>query len=208
MAKSNSTRIAGSKTVDDWRAIEPTLQGADAATWDQTLQTYYMKRLQTRYFGPIQALQKDRTLAGEGFSIVAIQCSLIEFLESTLQGKSYRYARKGQKLRAHEYSSSSTMFVSFLINRPPFSNLFNVKAARAFYSAVRCGLLHEASTKNGWRIRATASNGQVADLANKILYRDDFNNALLQFVASYCNQVQQSRELQAAFIRKFNSLCN
>ena len=54
----------------------------------------------------------------------------------------------------YEYSSSSDIFISFLTNRMPFKDEFNKDQARDFYISVRCGLLHEARTKNGWTIWA------------------------------------------------------
>jgi hypothetical protein len=135
-------------------------------------------------------------------------CSLIEFLESAVQGKSYRYRPKGApSLGPYEYSSGSDIFVSFLINRAPFKNDFIEATARDFYEGVRCGLLHEARTKNGWTIWATHSGGQTIDANQKIIYRDNFQAGLLAFVEWYKGALPSDHPLQEAFIRKFDSLC-
>ena len=147
-------------------------------------------------------------MRGEGFSIVAIQCSLIEFLESTIQGKSYRYVRKGDPpLGQHEYSNSGNIFESFLVNRTPFNGEFTPQLAHDFYVSVRCGVLHEARTKNGWTILAKSKTGQVVDANLKIVYRDNFQSSLLDFVEWYKRELPSRRDLQEAFLRKFNSLC-
>lgn len=38
-------------------------------------------------------MQEHGTLTGEGFAIAAVQCALIEFLESTEQGINFSYGQ-------------------------------------------------------------------------------------------------------------------
>jgi hypothetical protein len=201
--------IAGSKTTDDWKAFKPTLApGGNPAVWETAFAEYFHGRLSARYLDPIKVLQDNGTLQGEGFSIAAIQCSLIEFLESAVQGKSYRLLRRGPPLGPHEYSRSGDMFESFLVNRAPFNTEFDAARAHDFYEGVRCGLLHEARTKNGWVIWAKHGSRIIdATGAQKILYRDDFQKGLLDFVAWYKSALTSDSAIQEAFIRKFDSLC-
>ena len=108
----------------------------------------------------------------------------------------------------NEYSSSSDIFVSFLLNRTPFDKDFkDERTARDFYEGVRCGLLHEARTKKGWAIWAKDSAARTIDPTNKIVYRDNFQDALLAFVDWFKGALPTDRKLQEAFIRKFDSLC-
>lgn len=170
---------------------------------------YFQGRLSARYLDPIKVLQDNGTFQGEGFSIAAIQCSLIEFLESAVQGKSYRLLVKGAPpLGPFEYNRSGDMFESFLVKRAPFSAEFNAATAHDFYEGVRCGLLHEARTKNAWVIWAKHGS-RIIDAcgAQKILYRDDFQKALLDFIAGCRTSLTTDPVIQAAFIRKFDSLC-
>lgn len=155
-------------------------------------------------------LQQNDSQRGEGFSIVAVQCSLIEFLESTIQGKSYRHRRDADPpLGQYEYSNSGSIFESFLMNRTPFNGEFVTQPlARDFYVNVRCGLLHEARTKNGWVIRGKHGSRMIdATGAPKIVYRNDFQKALLEFVTGYKKALISDSAAQEAFIRKFDSLC-
>lgn len=217
MAITNSTKrpgdiyIAGRRTIDDWKSFQRTLTpGGDHVLWQRAFDEYFYARLSTRYLGPIKILQQSGSLRGEGFSIVAIQCTLIEFLESTVQGISYRYRprRKGaSQLGPHEYSDSGNLFVRFLTVRQPFVRDFDARSARDFYEGVRCGLLHEARTKNGWTIRAKGPKGSALNVQGKIIYRDNFQNAILEFIDWYEEALRTDIAVQQAFIRKFNSLC-
>jgi hypothetical protein len=201
--------IAGSLTTGHWKAFKPTLAANDKAQWEKAFAGYFHTRLHLRYLDPIKVLQDNGTFQGEGFSIAAIQCSIVEFLESTIQGKSYHFLRKGDPaLGPYEYSSSSDIFISFLLHRMPFDKDFkDEQTARDFYVGVRCGLLHEARTKDGWTIRAKDSSGKTADCSQKIMYRDNFQTGLLTFVDWYKSALPVDNALQDAFVRKFDSLC-
>ncbi len=201
--------IAGSKTTDDWKAFRATLiPGGDPKQWQEAFDSYFHARLSLRYLNPISVLQENGTFQGEGFSIVAIQCTLIEFLESAVQGRSYRYWRSGDPpLSPHEYSKSGDLFITFLTTRVPFANTFNVQLARDFYEGVRCGLLHEARTKGGWTIWAKDPVGKLVSAVDKIVYRDNFQDGLLGFIEWYKRALLSDVALQEAFIRKFDSLC-
>lgn len=203
-----SIYIAGSKTADDWKTFRAKLAlGADANRWREAFDDFFHARLLLRYLNPIKLLQENGTFQGEGFSIVAIHCTLIEFLESTVQGRIYRYRRPSDPpLGAYEYSNSGDLFVSFLSGRQPFAKDFNNLLARDFYEGVRCGLLHEARTKGGWTIWAKSA-ANVVSAAPKIVYRDNFHAALLEFIDWYKGALPLDRALQEAFIRKFDSLC-
>jgi hypothetical protein len=174
--------------------------------WEEAYSEFYLERLRTRYLEPIRVLQTQFTGQGEGFSIVAIQCSLVEFLEATIQGSSFKHPSKG-KPGPHEYSSSGQLFQSFLTKREPFRQHFDPATAKSFYEDIRCALLHEARTKGGWRIWARTREGRLLDKEEKILYRDNLQTAFEQFLQIYRQKLLQDSKLQAAFIRKFDSLC-
>lgn len=199
--------IAGWKTAADWQALRPRLLASDPEAWREAFAEFYETRLSLRYLHPIKVLQDNGTFQGEGFAIVAIQCSLIEFLESTERGKNYRYLRRGETLGSYEYKSSQEIFIAFLTGRAPFSATFNEAAAQDFYIGVRCGLLHEARTKSGWRIWAKSSAGAVVSVTERIVYRDNFQDALLAYVKNYGERLMHEPNLQQAFIRKFDNLC-
>tara|TARA_Y100000782_G_C10187314_1_gene267554 strand:- start:6952 stop:7560 length:609 start_codon:yes stop_codon:yes gene_type:complete len=200
------TYIAGNKTAQDWKSFlekEP----KDELFWASAFADYFYKRLETRYLSPIRTLTNKGCCDGEGFSIVAIQCSLIEFLESTYCGIKYRRLKKGEVLEPFEYQFSGEVFKRFLTTRDPFKDFFNEELATEFYSNVRCGILHEAMTNNGWRIHAKSKENLLIDTENKIVFRDDFQAALELYIKKYGQSLTTNEELQSALVRKFNALC-
>ena len=201
--------IAGWKTADDWKSFRPILLSSqDRGLWEKTYEEYFMERLNRRYFDPIRTLLENDTFRGEGFSIVTIHCSVIEFLETTIQGLKYKYLKRGERLGKYEYSSSKAIFISFLTKRQPFNKCFNSGLAREFYESIRCGLLHEARTKNGWVIHAQSHNGHIIDEKQKVLFRNDLQHAFSEFLAWYRAELIGNPDCQSAFIRKFDSLCD
>jgi hypothetical protein len=196
--------LSPKKTIGDWKAIRDQLSaGVPAETWEGVLGDFYHERLKSRYLDPIKAIRSKPIFKGEGFAIVAIQCSLIEFLESCLQGKNYRYRNPAPP---HEYNRSADLFVSFLTERQPFKPHFDRPLANAFYTEVRCAVLHEARTKGKWVIMAK-NPSLIVDSNERILYRDNFQEAIIQFTSDYRSKVPHDVELQKAFIRKFDHLC-
>ncbi len=185
--------------------LEKLEAGADAATWKVALKDFYLGRLESRYMVAIEAIRDLKRNKGEGFAIVAIQCSLIEFLEGCYQGINYQHANP---VSPYEYNKSAKVFVSFLTKRKHFKEKFTTKAlAKTFYTSVRCGILHEARTKDGWRVWTSSGTGRIIDPVRKILYRDDFQDAVKAFIKDYCAEVEQDADRQAAFIRKYKVLC-
>lgn len=210
MMLSTDTRIAGQKTVADWIELKRRLSSCnDATIWHQAFEDYYKLRLDSRYFKPIKALEEMKKCDGEGFAIVTLHCSLIEFLASTLEGKNYRYVRKGEpKLGQFEYSNVGELFQNFLTSQSPFDQMFTDEAAAEdFYACVRCGLLHEARTKGAWRILVDSSANKAIDTDKKIIYRNKMQTAFHDFVKWYGEALPADKKLQEAFIRKFDSLC-
>lgn len=205
----NDTRIAGKKTVADWTAMKDRLTGSPGpSAWTEAFKDFFKMRLESRYFEPIKAITKIKEDAGEGFAIVALHCSLIEFLAATLEGKNYIQGNGGAPLGDFEYSNSKDMFVEFLERNEPFKSIFS-KAGTAlnFYRSVRCGLLHEARTKGSWKIRVCESATQAIDVEEMVVCRNKMQEAFDQFVDWYGRQLPIDAALQQAFIRKFDSLC-
>ncbi|MEW9614406.1 hypothetical protein AB3G45_11325 [Shinella sp. S4-D37] len=208
-ATPDATKIAGTKTVADWKALCAKLDTAPTRElWAKAYDEFFLARLESRYFSPIRTLEKNPAHLGEGFAIVAILCSLVEFLESTFQGKTYRYKRKKDPaLTEHEYGESGKIFAAFLVNRTPFKSVFDQPLAEDFYANVRCGLLHEARSKGGWLIRTGKDTDPMIDAARKIIFRKSLQKGFDDLLKYYRAQLLTDNALQDAFKRRMNSLC-
>ncbi|MHB1145548.1 MAG: hypothetical protein ACYCZS_11675 [Thiobacillus sp.] len=208
MPKRDDTQIAGYRTAQDWCDFRDEFNlsaNPSPEIWVRAFDEYFYPRLETRYLQPIEAIKKIGKAEGEGFSMMAILCTLVEFLESTVQGRNYAFGEKETDL---VYPKSDLIFISFLEKRPPFSGKFNDGLAKDFYIKIRCGLLHEAKTKGGWRIlEESQDQSTIIDRDEKIVYRNDFQLAIKQFIAWYRNELQAKQKFQEAFIRKFDHLC-
>ncbi|HTF03988.1 MAG TPA: hypothetical protein VK826_08180 [Bacteroidia bacterium] len=207
-----TTLIAGCKTVADWNAIKASLADFnDTILWTTAYNDFYITRLNDRYLSPIKSIKHDGGYTGEGFSIMTIICSLIEFLETTHQGKNYRYRRNGDPpLGQYEYGASGQIFIDFLSNQTPFNTQFNPQNADDFYRNIRCGLLHEARTNGNWTIWGNSGNGTLIKKTSTetIIYRDDFFDALQEFINIHFKAyLLSSADRKEAFIRKFDKLC-
>lgn len=120
------------------------------------LASFLSQRFHERYLSPIQ-----KTSAPSGFAKMAIACLMIEALESFAQGE------RDTKGRSKE------MFVSFFNRAERFKAFADI--AVEFFSSIRCGILHQAETRNGWRILL---KGSLLDLTNKTINANAFLNEL------------------------------
>lgn len=121
-------------------------------------------RIQDFYFAPIDRVKDPKELKGEGFTILTIQCSLIEMFAAFKYGKIHKYNKRNHE-QNYYYRKADECFYPFLHSEPMFENHFhrfeNGKklndepfSATIFYDEVRCGLVHEARTKGKWVVNA------------------------------------------------------
>jgi hypothetical protein len=194
--------LAPRRSAKDWWSVSSQLViGGDTSIWSDTFQEFFFERLESRYLKPIGLLQDKGNRQGEGFSIVSIQCAMLEFLAACRHGLIYRH---GTPQQPFEYSGSRDLFVSFLSETEPFDTLFTRDAAVEFYRQVRCALLHEARTKGFWTIHTAGPVG--VDCSRKVIYRNTFQHLIEIYIKSYRSDLLADIALQAAFIRKFNDL--
>ena len=186
--------------------------------WEEAI-NWYKTRLKIRYFDPMRRIEKNAE--GEGFSLVTIHCALIEHFASITQGKLHNF-RKNNQSPAYEYSSSSKHFKDFLKKSAMFSKYFTALGedevkfdTTDFYANVRCALLHDACTRNNWRINTLSCghhnpNKEIMTKDNfgvKRLYRDVLTEKLSDFLEDYKVEIQSEKEKRLYFARKIDHLC-
>lgn len=197
-------RLFGTKTKRDWEQVRAKIieNIEERINWEEAFNLLEL-RLDTRYFCPINAILNMKAYEGEGFAAMTLICSLIEFLQSSFEGKYYVY--QATEIKA-VYSKSKEMFKRFLTSHKPFSEVFNDDKAKDFYENIRCGLLHEAATKEDWTIRRCQSSSFV-NIDNKVLYTTDFIKAIKVYIKDYKQSILESEgNLRFHLARKLDKL--
>src|SRR5690606_33642436 len=225
-------KIAGCKTVEQWEELEQTLNNSNNMGWDCAFE-FFEKRIETRYLKPIEAiLTMEVKGEGEGFAVVNLQCSLIETMECFINGWIFNAVtdKKNKKLSNRWYHNNElvrisknkhlknlNIFESFFEKRIPFKELFienNLKGNDFFWN-VRCGLLHETQTKNGWEIRSDISS-EAKSFVGKTIYREHLHSDIRKVIKKYKSAIVDGgifddeigkEDLRQNFRDKFNHIC-
>lgn len=134
---------------------------------------FILERFSERYITPLREGKKH------GFCKMAVCCLMIETLESFWQGwpdtegcskKAFRSFFR----RCSEQNSELDVFY---------------RHADDFYVGVRCGILHQAETTNGWRIRR---EGPLFNHSTKTINANRFHDQLEKALREYCDTLRQS----------------
>jgi hypothetical protein len=201
--------VAPQSVPKDWPSIKTTLGNASTEQlWAAVSDVVLRGRLNRLYFDPIHRLTREpgERGQGEGFAILTIQCSVLEFLAALRKGWSFRHGHKHQG-RDNYYGNSKLLYTTFLREEQPFAASFTTQnRSDDFYTDVRCGLVHEGQTKNSWRIWRGQPSDPLIDFEKKAVYRDVMQRQIESYLDRYCLELTSSSELQAAFIRKFDYL--
>lgn len=94
------------------------------------------RRFLERYLEPVSS-----SSSRHGFTMMAVACLMIEALESFRRGWPDTSRRGAAELAFCSFFDAHDSFASFRGH------------AHEFYKGVRCGILHQAETTLGWRIR-------------------------------------------------------
>lgn len=196
-------RIAGKLTIKDWQELESILKPKENKNWGNAFH-FFEERIRTRYLEPIQAILDIKKSEGEGFAIVNLQCSLIETIESFINGWVHNsannkwYDKKIEngyaQMDGKRLKKNHDIFISFFSKRSPFKEL--QICGEDFFRNVRCALLHETQTKNNWFIRKDSSKISSYEYANgeKTIYRDQFQKDLKLVVEDYKKAIIEGRK--------------
>ncbi len=107
-----NTIIAGKNSVKDWSTLKSSLSNYNnIRAWEKAYENFYFARVRDRYLTPIESIKSKGNHVGEGFSIMTIICSLIEFLESSYEGINYSFNKKVDSEQAQfEYKACQSLF--------------------------------------------------------------------------------------------------
>jgi hypothetical protein len=159
------------------------------------------QRYQERFLEPVRTLRSAPGHSrGYGFAIMALCSLLIESLQS------YRYGlpttNKGEFGRLASFSPPPEYTIPDAERKSGgqvFADFFTLDSHRAlfpgvdgtvFYEAIRNGLLHQAQTKSGWRVKI--GQPQLWNVADRVLDRNKFADALACAFNQYIEELNRA----------------
>lgn len=186
--------ISPSYRVNNW------VNARDADNWDEMVKIFF-DRIESRYLKPVRLIAGDNEI-GEfsGFSIIAIDCLVIETLNQF-------YLGLDETVGPHKMA-----FWNFFHNSDHFKNHLNRSTAFTFYSHYRCGILHQAQTKLKSVVRID-QNEMIQTVTERvsdglIVDRSKFHSALEDEITSYMHKLKNGDvNLRANFVKKMNLIC-
>jgi hypothetical protein len=158
----DDTMLASNFTVRDYKAAR------DARDRD-IIAEGIRRRFTERYIKPTLA-PADR----HGFTMMAISCLMIEAFVSLQNG--WKTSDGKGELAVSLFFDGEDQFRDFKGH------------AKAFYKNVRCGILHQAETNQGWKI---IRNGMLFDLGTHTINADLFLQNLKAALDDYCDRIKE-----------------
>lgn len=148
---------------------------------------FVLNRFEERYLRPVDGDPKLKS----GFAIMAVNCLMIESLESFRHGWINTHGRSEQAFR------------SFFLHWDAFKEFRPI--AREFYLHVRCGILHQAETTGGWRIVRTGPI-RVATVVNATKFATSLRQVLIAYSASLRTEDWESQTWRL-LRKKMEAIC-
>ena len=175
------------------------MDDAGSPDWNRAVEIFD-SRIQSRYFEPVDLLIKDDEKRSPikrryGFSIMAIDCLLIETLQSFRDGLT------------DTKNKSKEMFKKFLTEREGFREHFkDPTQAEKFFYDFRCGILHQAEIMGPsllWSVGLL--KGEKMD-GTPYINRTKVHEVLKDELKRYVDELrdQANSELRKKFIIKMN----
>lgn len=182
--------IAPGVTDEEYKQLK--LENNQSNNWDRAVEIFKI-RIASRYLEPVDLLIKkdnDRIPVDRryGFTILAIDCLLIETLQSFREGLTDTNGK------------SKDMFVNFLTQRESFKDYFRKDDAERFYCDFRCGILHQAEIM-GDSLLWSVGNVKGKDFnGTPYLNRTKIHELIKKEVDLYCEELRNNSKLN---IRKY-----
>jgi len=191
--------IAPGFTCEAWKALD--LSKPNNNDWEIAI-SVLRSRMTERYIDPVDILidhEKSKHFSKRrfGFTILAIDCLLIETLQAFKDGNEETKWREGK-----------SVFVNYLTQSSNLGKHFNKDLAAEFYLSYRNGILHQAQIKENhlvWSIGSVVDNLDDTMIIN----RTEFHKCLKKDFDEYLNILKDinSVELRSNFKYKMDTLC-
>lgn len=179
-------------TIDDYYTLIDRKDQAGIAA-------FIYNRLHSRYLKPFQFVEESGKFVKEyknGFSIMANCCLLIETIQSFRNGW-------GDSNRKSEQA-----FKQFFTTDKNFQELQN--KGSEFYKNVRCGILHQGETTNGWKINREGKDllfDEKELVVDSITFLKRLDNSLIDYTLEL-NKEKWDSEIWDNFRTKMRKIIN
>src|SRR5438067_3408767 len=189
-------QIAPGVNASAWHDLK--LDDPKAADWNRAVEIL-VSRIRDRYLGPIDFLiqseeAKPAAQRPFGFTVLAIDCLLVETLEAFIEGLE---DTDGQ---------SKKVFRRFLRTRKQFAAEFTSDdIANRFYEQFRCGILHQAETGGDSKVWSVGPLLRVEGNAITV-NRNKFHDCLKTEFQTYLSELRdpQNSTLRGNLLKKMN----
>ena len=151
-------------------------------------------RIYGRYFNQIDMLSDD--INANGFTIMALNCLLIETLYQFKEGQDKTPSRQNKKA-----------YSDFLMQEFPDFNTKDI--AESFYTDIRCGILHSAQTKNESRLSDREGFVVTFEGCTLVVSVKGVSSLLKTYFENYLQKLSNASEviLRRNFIKKMTFVC-
>jgi hypothetical protein len=159
------------------------------------------KRIRGRYLDPIAILIKSehgKRIKLFGFTIISIDCLLIEAFQQFKEGKD-----------STQWRDNASAFKRFFNENKEFHDLIGFE--KGFYNDVRCGLLHQAELKKNWKLRASGKTiEKKADgfiHLNRIKFHESIDILFKRYISNLITDDTKFDGLREMAINKMKFIC-
>lgn len=189
---SEAMRISPRYNVDDWNRL--TFSGE--SDWEKAIDIF-ADRIDGRFLKVVDMIEPYEHA---GFAVMALDCLLMETLQQFRQGNANTPKNK-----------SCDYFVRFLTDTA-FGDFFTRDMAIDFYEQIRCGIVHQAETKQNSRVLIREDIPLVTPTANGrglVINRRRFHRQLVRVFEEYvsCLRDPSQAELRSKFRKKMDHIC-
>jgi hypothetical protein len=174
------TELASNFTIANYREIRGKLKSQESAAeeWKRVLDAFH-RRISERFLKPIDELlnQDKHPSMRAGFAILALDCLLIDTIQSFREGR----IKTGE-------SSTAKSFRTFL-KASSFSD-FKSKDRGDFVDDVRNGLFHNGETRGNWKIQRGNGKLLLKENGSRIIDRTMFHDKIIVEFNQLCQDLE------------------
>jgi hypothetical protein len=189
-------QIAPGVDASEWQGLK--LDDPNGSDWDRAV-GILAARIRERYIEPVDFLitaeeTKPATERRFGFTVLAIDCLLVETLGAFIEG------------REETDGESKKIFSTFLTTRKQFASDFaTVDIANQFYKQFRCGILHQAEIGGDSKVWSVGPLLRV-DGSAIIVNRNKFHDSLKAEFQTYLAELRDPKNstLRTNFRKKMD----